>query len=292
MLYIIAAAVHLLVCLLVLIGINIRVLSVHKYMFFVALLIPLWGVLIVLILHFQIAFDATDSAEIGVEKLKLESELYKSVTVDEKKADTAIPIEEALLINSARERRSIIMDVLNDNPSDYVEFLQKAGNNDDTEVVHYAVTAMVEISKENDYMLQKLETEHAANPDDMGVLTKYIDFLWGCLSQNLMQGQVEVMNRELFAQLMNKKIAVDGDIQDYARLVENELKRKNYDAAGEVISRMGERWPDAEEHILLKIQLLASLGKGREIQDFVKEIENSHIYMSSKTKEALAFWAS
>ena len=62
MLYIIAAAVHILVCLLVFIGIKIRVLSVHKYMFFVALLIPLWGILIVLILHFQIAFDATDSA--------------------------------------------------------------------------------------------------------------------------------------------------------------------------------------------------------------------------------------
>ena len=39
MLYIIAAAVHILVCLLVFIGIKIRVLSVHKYMFFVALLI-------------------------------------------------------------------------------------------------------------------------------------------------------------------------------------------------------------------------------------------------------------
>ncbi len=292
MLYIIAAAVHILLCLLVFIGINTGVLSVHKYMFFVAMLIPLWGVLIVLILHFQIAFDATDSAEIGVEKLKLESELYKSVTVDEKKADTAVPIEEALLINSARERRSIIMDVLNDNPGDYVEFLQKAGNNDDTEVVHYAVTAMVEIAKENDYMLQKLEAEHAANPDDMEVLTKYIDFLWDCLSQNLMQGQVEVMNRELFAQLMNKKIAAEGDIHDYSRLVENELKRKNYDAAGEIINRMDEKWPEAEEYILLKIQFLAALGKGREIQDFVKETEKSHIYMSSKTKEALAFWAS
>lgn len=290
--YIIAAAVHILLCLLVFIGIKIRVLSVHKYMFLVALLIPLWGILIVLILHFQIAFDATDSAEIGVEKLKLESELYKSVTVDEKKADTAIPIEEALLINSARERRSIIMDVLNDNPGDYVEFLQKAGNNDDTEVVHYAVTAMVEISKENDYMLQKLETEHAASPDDMGVLTKYIDFLWDCLSQNLMQGQVEVMNRELFCQLISKKIAVDGDITDYSRLAENELKRKNYDVAGEVISKMGEKWPESEEYIMLKIQYLAALGKGSEIQDFVKETENSQIYKSSKTKEALAFWVS
>ncbi len=292
MLYIIAAAVHLLVCLLVFIGIKTRVLSVHKYMFLVALLLPLWGVLIVLILHFQIAFDATDSAEIGVEKLKLESELYKSVTVDEKKADTAIPIEEALLINSARERRSIIMDVLNDNPGDYVEFLQKAGNNDDTEVVHYAVTAMVEISKENDYMLQKLDAEYTANPDDMGVLSNYIDFLWTCLTQNIMQGQVEVMNRELFCLLLSKKIAVDGDITDYSRLAENELKRKNYDVAGEVISRMGKKWPEAEEYILLKIQYLAALGRGSEIQDFVKETENSQIYKSSKTKEALAFWVS
>ena len=260
-------------------------------MFLVVLLLPLWGIIIVLILHFQIAFDATDSAEIGVEKLKLESELYKSVTVDEKKADTAIPIEEALLINSARERRSIIMDVLNDNPSDYIEFLQKAGNNDDTEVVHYAVTAMVEISKENDYMLQKLEAEYAANPDDIGVLSNYIDFLWSCLSQNLMQGQVEVMNRELFAQLMNNKIAADGNINDYCRLAENELRRGNYDAVGEVIDIMGEKWPDSEEYILLKIQYLAALGKGHEIQDFVKETENSHVYKSSKTKEALAFWA-
>ncbi len=292
MLYIIAAAVHLIVCLLVFIGIKARVLSVQKYMFFVALLVPLWGVLIVLILHFQIAFDATDSAEIGVEKLKLESELYKSVTVDEKKADTAIPIEEALLINSARERRSIIMDVLNDNPSDYVEFLQKAGNNDDTEVVHYAVTAMVEISKENDYMLQKLDAEHNADPDDMEILSRYIDFLWGCLSQNLMQGQVEVMNRELFYQLMSKKIAVDGDISDYSRLIENELKRKNYDSAGELVGAMKEKWPESEEYILLKIQYLASLGKGSEIKDFVKETENGHIYLSSKAKEALAFWAS
>ena len=292
MLYIIAAAVHLIVCLLVFIGIKARILSVHKYMFFVALLVPLWGVLIVLILHFQIAFDATDSAEIGVEKLKLESELYKSVTVDEKKADTAIPIEEALLINSARERRSIIMDVLNDNPSDYVEFLQKAGNNDDTEVVHYAVTAMVEISKENDYMLQKLDAEHNADPDDMEILSRYIDFLWSCLSQNLMQGQVEVMNRELFYQLLSKKIAVDGDISDYSRLIENELKRKNYDSAGELVGAMKEKWPESEEYILLKIQYLASLGKGSEIKDFVKETENGHIYLSSKAKEALAFWAS
>ena len=53
MLYITLALVHLLVCLFVFIGIRTGILSVHKYMFLVALLIPLWGVLILLILHFR-----------------------------------------------------------------------------------------------------------------------------------------------------------------------------------------------------------------------------------------------
>jgi hypothetical protein len=126
----------------------------------------------------------------------------------------------------------------------------------------------------------------------MEILSAYIDFLWSCLSQKLMQGQVEVMNRELFSQLIGKKIAVNGTIDDYSRLIENELKAKNYENAEDALSQMGERWPDAEEYILLKLQYLAAMGKGYEIQTFVRETENSHIYLSTKTKEALAFWAS
>jgi len=291
MTYLIPASIHILLCVLVFFGIAFRILTVNKYMFFVALLLPFWGVLIVLILHFRIGFDAENFAEIGVEKLKVESELYRSITVEEKKSDLIVPIEEALLINSARERRSLIMDVLNDNPGEYVEFLQKAGNNDDTEVVHYAVTAMVELSKENDHMLQKLEAAYAADPDNVEVLTQYCDFLWKCLSQNLMQGQVEVMNRELFSQLMQKKISVCENITDYARLAENELRRKFYDAAGDIIAEMGEKWPASEEYILLNIQYLAAMNRGDEIENFISRTENGNMYLSSKTKEAFAFWA-
>ena len=157
--------------------------------------------------------------------------------------------------------------------------------------MHYAVTAMVEISKENDYMLQKLESEYLADQDDPDVLERYCDFLWNCLSQNLMQGQVEVMNRRLFSELMTKKMLMSEKIEDYVRLAENELKRKHFDAAGEVIGRMGKKWPGSEEYILLNIQYLASLNKGREISDFIRKTENGHVYLSSKTKEALAFWA-
>ncbi len=291
MIYLILLTVHLIVCALVFFGIKSGFLKVHKYMFFVALFLPFWGILILGILHFQIGFEADGGMDIGVEKLKIESELYKSITIDEKRvAATTVPIEEALLVNSAKERRSIIMDVLNDNPKEYIEFLQKAGNNEDTEVVHYAVTAMVEISKENDYMLQQLERRYDADPEDERTLEEYTDFLWNCLEQNLMQGQVEVMNRELFSSLMKRKISNGGSITDYERLVTNELKSGNYTAAGEALSQMESVYPTEEEYYFLKLHYLAALGRGAQIQDFINKVENNHIYMSAKLKEALAFW--
>lgn len=292
--YIILLILHLIISALVFLGIQFDILKVHKYMFFVALFMPFWGVLTVLILHFQIFFHADDGIDVGVEKLKLESELYRSVTVDEKKvAANTVPIEEALLVNSAKERRTIIMDVLNDNPKEYIEFLQKAGNNEDTEVVHYAVTAMVEISKENDYKLQDFERQHAKDPENVEVLTGYTDFLWSCLSQNLMQGQVEVLNRELFSSLMEKKLALTaGSITDFQWAVENELRRKNYTQAAALLVQMQTLYPNSEEYYLSRLNYLASLGKGEEIKALLKEIQTKHIYLSSATKEVLAFWES
>lgn len=292
MIYIVLLAVHLIVSALVFLGIQFHILKVHEYMFFVALLLPFWGVLLVLILHFQIFFRADDGIDVGVEKLKLESELYKSITVDEKKvAANTVPIEEALVVNSARERRSIIMDVLNDNPKEYIEFLQKAGNNEDTEVVHYAVTAMVEISKENDYKLQDFERQHAKDPQNLDVLEQYTEFLWNCLSQRLMQGQVEVMNRELFTSLMEQKMALQtGSVTDFRRVVENDLRRKNYTFASEHLRKMKDLYGDNEAYYLSRLDYLSALGRGDDIKALLKEIDKKHIYLSSATKGVLAFW--
>ena len=53
------------------------------------------------------------------------------------------------------------------------------------EVVHYAITAMVELSKEYDYRLQKIEKKYTNDPDDPVVLEEYCDFLKEYLGSNL-----------------------------------------------------------------------------------------------------------
>jgi hypothetical protein len=74
-------------------------------------------------------------------------------------------------------------------------------------------------------------------------------------------------------------------------LIENELKCNHFDTAGELIQTIREKWPESEEYVFLNVQYLAAMNKGAEIGAFIKEVENSNVYLSSKTKEVLAFWA-
>ena len=97
---------------------------------------------------------------------------------------------------------------------------------------------MVEISKENDYTLQILEAEYSDNPYDLGVLSRYCEFLWGCLSQNLMLGQVETMNRTLYSKLVREKLDIFENVEDYSRFAQNELKLKNFDQVKKILSKM------------------------------------------------------
>ena len=153
------------------------------------------------------------------------------------------------------------------------------------------VNTPVEISKENDYKLQDFERQYSIDPENITVLEKYTYFLWQCLSQNLMQGQVEVLNRELFSSLMQKKMTLkQGSITDFERVAENDLKRKNYTLASESLRQMKLLYPDREEYYLCRLNYLASLGRGEDIKELLKEVNKKHIYISSATKEALAFW--
>lgn len=288
---IILIVIHILLCIFTFLGTHFGFLHVHKYMFFVVLCLPFWGFAAVMFLHFEVLFKQDNSISVGVAKMKLDSVLYKGIAVEENKHDDSlVAIEEALIINSPKERREIIMDVLNDNPKEYVEFLQKAGNNEDPEVVHYAVTAMVEISKENDYALQKLAAEYSRNPDDINVLTRYCEFLWQMLEQNLLSGQVEIMNRTLFSQLISKKLKSTETLEDYIRYFENEFALKNYTMAGEILSKLDEKYGDFEEIILLKLKYYSQLQKGDKIKELIKDIRSRKMFVSRRVKEAIAFW--
>ena len=90
-----------------------------------------------------------------MEPFRVDDELHRSIRVENREdAASTVPLEEALLLDSAEQRRKLILSVLTDDPVQYYDLLEQARLNDDSEVVHYAATAMAQISKQADAALQ------------------------------------------------------------------------------------------------------------------------------------------
>lgn len=284
--------VHILLCILIAAAMALKWMKIRRYMLYVALFLPIWGPALVLILNTQMMLRHTGEKELEAETFTVESELYKSITRESGTHGAAISMEEALIVNTPKERRALIMNVLNDDPKDYVDLLKKAGNNEDTEVVHYAVTAMVDISNENDSALWELEKRYCEAPEDIDILTEYCELLWNCLDQGLMQGQVEKMNRNLFDTLIHKKILLSKPpcMQDYIRGIENSLKLDNFSAADALLEEGRSMWPNNEALFLLKIRYAALTLNAAMINELLSEAEHGNIYLSAKAKEVIAFW--
>ena len=282
---------HIVCCVLVWMGIKTHFLKVKKYLIGLVVFVPFWGTICVLLLHLQRLTKRDNRIEPGVEKLRVNEEIYKNIfqaasDMDEK----IVPLEEALLINDPEKRRKLIMDILNDDPSKYIELLEKARMNEDVEVVHYAITAMVELSKDYDSKLQTFERTYAAAPDDPLVLDEYCDFMEEYLQQGLLEKQVEHMQRNQYTQLLQKKIKTDMNFHSCLCLADNLMKLKDYSGAQQILDVIDKKWHRREEYWVRKIQLFAEQKNGRAIQAALKQMKEEHIYLSSKSKEVLAFW--
>lgn len=244
-----ALVIHLIICILIWLGIRTGFLKVKMYMLSLAVFVPVWGPVCVLLIHFQL-FSGTDQVKtVGVEKLRVNEEIYKNMfpAMEENDRDV-VPLEEALLLNDPSRRRELIMNVLNDNPGEYVELLKQARMNEDVEVVHYAITAMVELSKEYDYRLQKIEKKYTNDPDDPVILEEYCDFLKEYLSQGFMEKQMEQIYRNQYTQLLLKQLEQKVNLHTCVCLMENLMVQRDFFLAEKILKIMDQNWHRGEEY--------------------------------------------
>ena len=244
---------HIVCCVLVWLGIKTHLLKVKKYLMALVIFVPFWGTVCVLLLHLQMLTRRDNRIE-------------------------------------PRVRRELIMDVLNDDPEEYMDLLKQARMNEDVEVVHYAITAMVELSKEYDFRLQKMEKLYAASPDDPEILEQYCDFMEEYLNQGILEAQMEREQRERYIRLLRQKLKVKTTLSTCVRLFQNLMKTGDYVQAEEILGLMDQKWHRKEEFWILKIRYLAERKKGAELQQCLRQMKEEQIYLSSKSKEVLAFW--
>ncbi len=286
--------VHLAVCGGLWLLARARAWEVEGYFVPVMLLVPVWGPLCVLLLHTSNRLTGGCLREQTLEKLRINEEIHESILVaDNEGEDTVVPLEEALLVNSPAQKRKLILSVLTDDPAGYYDLLQQARMDSDSEVVHYASTALSQITKEADLKLQKQEQRYAAAPDDAAVLEEYCDYLGSYLESGFVQGKAAEIQYHQLEQLLKKRLENRNGRRSCTlecRLADVQLSLAEYDRAGKTLEDLIDRWPQRETPWLLRLRLAAALRDGAAIRETLRQIEEKEVYLSAKGRETVRFW--
>lgn len=284
--------VHILLCTMVYVLLCLGIIKSSRMTFVFVVFIPLFGlaVLIVLEIHSRGRMEVRKDA--GIEKLKINDEIHRSILMEEQEENIIVPLQEALILNDASVRRELMMKIMYDDVSQYVDTLKTARMNEDTEVVHYATTAMVEVQKEYDMKLQQMEKKMAQEPDDAAIVDRYLELIDSYIGSGLLEGNMLQAQRRRYEELLTKKMegSAENSLMWLGKKAENELELKEYERAADTIAAILEKWPNQEKGYLLQIRLYVAKKDREGIGRTLKQLEEKTVYLSSVGRKTVAFW--
>lgn len=286
---------HCVLCLIAAILMYTHLMKSRPMILPIVFLVPVFGFSCLLFLEWESRGDQESKKEIGIEKLKINDDIHRSILMEEDPArDLMVPLQEALLMNDASTRRELMMDILYDDVGEYVEVLKNARMNDDTEVVHYATTAMVELQKDYETKLQK-QKEAFALEEDAGLLDEYIQTLEKYVESGLLEGNMLKNRRLELCGLLERKLTQrkeEGheELPLYCKKFEQDCALGEYEDALRMADAAIRLCPQQEEGYLMKIRHGVMTKNPEQIGTVIGLLENNKVYLSPAARRTVDFW--
>jgi len=281
---------HILIVMFIYVLMVSKIIKIDGPMMAIVVCVPFFGtvcaVMVTLLKNAHKVGDKNDDLEV----MKGSSTAGSDIVVEAAESANIVPLEDALIMDDPSIRRSVMLDVLMSDSRDYMPVINQARMNDDVEVVHYATTAMVELSKEYDLKIQEYSGEYAQDPDKEGLLDEYIDFLEQYIGSGMIQGQLLEIQRSTYLQLLTRKVSLAPTVFDYGRLVRGYLSSGQYAKADAALKTMEENWQSDDSTWLLRFRYYVETGSGAKVRQMVEEVKNSTEYYSRDIRDAVDFW--
>jgi hypothetical protein len=283
--------VHILIVMMVFILMNAGILKIDSPMLVMVICIPFFGFFCAVVITILTNMGKVGTKGEELEIMKGNPGGAQDIIVQAAESDHIVPLEDALIMDDPTVRRSVMLDVLMSDAKGYMPVINQARMNDDVEVVHYATTAMVELSKEYELKLQEYSAAYAENPRKEGLLDEYIDFLQQYIGSGMIQGQLLEIQRNTYQQLLTTKVSLNPSMDDYERLVRNYFASGQFIKADVALTTMEQYWPEDERNWLLRFRYYVETGASAKVREMIEHVRTSGDYYSREIRDVAEFWS-
>lgn len=251
--------------------------------------LPFFGICMVLLTARMNEQDRTGRRQMLLESMRKPKSAEETPVESEDNA--VIPLEDALILNDAPTKRNAILNVLLEDPKQYIPELNAARKNTDIEVVHYATTAMSELHRDYDLRLQELSKKHEKNPVSIELLNRYISVLSEYLEQGLAEGKILMIQRERLLELLRRRMQFPPlQEEDVELLIRTELDAGMIEKAGEDLARFHPFFSNEDHYALLRLEQLYCSHDAEGLQALIHTLATDGRLHGSALHEKMRFW--
>ncbi|MEG0269592.1 MAG: hypothetical protein RR824_05650 [Clostridia bacterium] len=254
-----------------------------------ALALPVFGPLAGLCMASRSAFDQSELSGLLAKMNANEEKHIKLIRSQENYQDT-VPLEEALLINDSSKRRTLMLSVLQEDSTRYLDLLMVARLNEDGETAHYAAATIMQIQRDLQLSLQRYEVQAQEQNQSIEQQLSYIELLSKYIDSGLLEGQLLVRKRMALNDALNKVLQQMEDAELLAKLVRNYLALDLMQDARECSERLLANYPSDERAWLEALRVCAQTHDPQRLQRILKQMEGASIAWTTEGRETLKFW--
>ncbi|MGO5090933.1 tetratricopeptide repeat protein [Clostridium sp. LCP25S3_F10] len=202
-----------------------------------------------------------------------------------------IPIEDALVLNDEKIKKSLIINVLKSDSYKYLDFLKEAIRDEDTETSHYAATAVTEVKRKLTLAIQEFKEKYQKNKTDLTIIKAYADALKKYNDSGLLDKNAYQKNLSTYKELLQKIIEMEAaDEYLYEEIINCYIILKDFERAIEYCNQYFENFKKSEKPYLL-IMKIYFINKNRtKFNKVLRKLRESNIILNRDSLNLIKFW--
>ena len=214
-----------------------------------ALFLPFAGEISCLIMELLYRSAKAGSRHENLELMRQEGVWKRSAPRQAPEPENVIPVSDALALDNEGTRRDVLMQVIMQEENQpeqsaertrrYADVLTQAKSSGDTEVVHYAATAITHMQDTIEAKMHACDNKLAKDPDNDETLAAYADLIERGLQSEVWSGQMQAIQQTHLRQILAKRYALFHREEDGLRLVQAMMDAGLYGDAWSSMLKMG-----------------------------------------------------
>lgn len=221
-----------------------------------------------------------------IRRIGIYNELEKKRELD------IIPIEDALVVSDHQDRRKVMIDVLKQDAMNYIEILQRAVSNEDTETSHYAVSAIMEMKRKLLLSLQDLSVKYENEQYNMQIVIAYVEVLREFLSSGFLDQRTRRKYQYTYLSVLTHLNKVSDDLEwVYVAKVDMEVQLELFVDAETTALLYLEHFPQSEDAYLALLKIYFVTRSKQKLNQTMSKLKGSTVRLSNHAITTVRFWS-